>query len=245
MTGEKNNESIDIATTFEEALTSALNVVTSMLFWNENNHLISIFNEVKAIDEDFKKGEITKYTLIYFYNAVLLLHSNLILFSDFSNKTYKFTQEASRIHLKMIGDIKSLESQALTKGNYVQNKDKYLQIWKQLLKNIILLCSKYSKKTNASLKPVTRNKKWFTVLCNIFSSLSTIMQKRRSWPKVSIKWSRNSATEDETSNQSQSPESEKAKNLPARFRVSGESLHVVIILIIVVLGIVLALTVFR
>ncbi|MEG5048779.1 hypothetical protein [Microcoleus sp. B4-C1] len=210
----------------------------------ENNYLHPIFNELRNIEEDFQKGEVTKDTLTSFYSAVLLLYSNLILFSDFNKKSYKFAKEASRIHLKMIDEIKSIEAQAVTKGNYVQNKDKYLKIWKQFLKNIILLCSNYSKQTHGSSKPVTTNKKWFTVLCNIFSSLSTIMLKRRSWPNVSIKWSRNSATEDEISNQSQSPASENSEKLSGRFKVSSENLHVAITIIVFVIGITLALTLF-
>jgi hypothetical protein len=79
----------------------------------------------------------------------------------------------------------------------------------------------------------------------MFSSFSTIMLKRRSWPKVSIKWSRNSATEDETSNQSQSPASENSEKLSGRFKVSGENLHVAITIIVFVIGITLALTFFR
>lgn len=246
MTGEQNNESIDIidrATTFEEALNTALDVVKSMLYCQENNCLNPIVNEVKYIDEDFQKGEITKDTLTSFYSAVLLFHSNLILFSDF-NKSYKFAKESSSIHLKNIRKIKTLETQALKQGYCPQDKYKYLKIWKELLKDIICLCSKYSTNQKGLSNNVAKNKNLFTILGSMFSSFSTTMRKRRSLPKVSWKWSINSATEDDTSNKSTAPASEN-KTSPAWFKLSGENLHVAITIIIMFVGILLALTVFR
>ncbi len=245
MTGEQDYELIDKATTFEEALNSALEVVGSMIYWNENNHLISILHQVRYIDGDFKEKVINKYTLISLYDAVLFLHSNLILFSDFNNKDYTFTQKASRIHLKVIGEIKSLETQASKQGYSPQDKCKYLKIWKELLKEIIDLCFKYSTNHKGLSNNVARNKNLFTIVSSMFSSFSTTMCKRRSWPNISIKWSRDSATEDETSNQSQSPASENSENLSGRFKVYGQNLHVAITIMIMVVGIILALTVFR
>jgi hypothetical protein len=247
MTGEQNNESMDIidrATTFEEALYPALDVVKLMLYCQENIYLDPIVNEVINIDADFQQGEITQHTLTSFYSAVLLFHSNLILFSDL-NKSYKLAKECSSIHLKYIRQIKSLETPALKQGYCPQDNYKYLKIWKELLKDIIDLCFKYSTNHKGLSNNVAKNQNLFTILGSIFSNFSTIMLKRRSWPKVSIKWSRNSATEDETSNQSQSPASENSEKLSGRFKVSGENLHVAITIIVFVIGITLALTFFR
>jgi len=246
MNGEQNNQLIHIerATTFEEALESALDVLKSMLRWNENNHLISILHEVKNIDGDFKKKVISQYTLTSFYNAVLLLHSNLILFSDFNNKDYTFTQKASCIHLKVVGQIKSLETQGLKQDYHPKDKYKYLNIWKELLKDIICLCSNHSKNQKGLSNNVAQNKNLFTILGSMFSSFSTTMRKRRSLPKVSWKWSGNSAIEDDTSNNSTAPASENETS-PAWFKVSGQNLHVAITIMILVLGLVLALIVIR
>ena len=246
MSGEQNNQLIRIeqATTFEEALKSALGVLNSMLSWKENHRLDSILWEVKYTDGEFEKKVTNQDTLTSFYNAVLLLHSNLILFSDFNNKDYTFTQEASCIHLKVVGQIKSLETQGLKQGDHPKNKYKYLKIWKELLKEIIWLCSDHSKSQKRLPKNVAQNKKLFPILGSMFSSLSTAMRKRRSLPKVSWNWSGNSAIKDDTSNNSTAPAPENETS-PASFKISGQNLHVVITIMIVVLGIVLALTVFR
>ncbi|MCC3405571.1 MAG: hypothetical protein JGK17_08255 [Microcoleus sp. PH2017_10_PVI_O_A] len=247
MTGEQNNECINIdrTTTFEEALESALDVVGSIIGWNENNHLISILHEVKYIDREFKKKVINECTLTAFYNAVLLLHSNLILFSDFNNKDSTFTQKASTIHLKIIDKIKILETQASKQGYFLEDRRKYLKIWKELLKDIIDLCFKSSTNHKDLSNNVAKNKNLFTILGSIFSNFSTIMLKRRSWPNVSIKRSQNSAIEDETSNQSQSPASENSENLSGGSKVYGKNLHVAIAILTVVVGLILALTLFR
>jgi len=248
MNDEQNNQLIDIdrATTFEEALESALDVLESMLRWNKNNHLILIFYEVRCTDREFKKEVIDKNTLISFYNAVLLLHSNLILFSHFNDKDYSFSKKASSIHLKVIDQIKSLETQALKQGYSPQDKYKckYLNIWKDLLKDIIYLCSNHSKDQKKMSNNVAQNKNSFTILGSIFNSFSTTMRKPISLPKVSIRRSQNPAIEDETFNNSTAPAFENETS-PARFKVSGQNLHVAITIMILVLGLVLALLVIR
>ncbi|MCC3423849.1 MAG: hypothetical protein JGK24_10010 [Microcoleus sp. PH2017_29_MFU_D_A] len=238
MTGKQYHESIDQATTFENALASALNVVNPMVF-SHNNQLISlIFNEVEYIDKNFQEGEIKICTFESFYTAVLLLHSNLILFSDFTNKDNIFTEKASKIHFKIINEIINLEREVATSGHYdFKEKDKYLNIWKKLLKNIVYLCSEYSRNRNASQNNV-RNQGFWSKPRHL-PKFSLEWFKSLHFPSVSIKRERDLATEDDTSNH---PQSSPSKN---KSGVSRQMTHIAIAIIVFVIGITLALTVFR
>jgi|JI7StandDraft_1071085.scaffolds.fasta_scaffold55890_3 hypothetical protein len=239
MTGKQYHELIDQATTFEEALNSALGIVNPMVFGHKGNPLlILVIDEVIYIDGDFTKGEITEDTLKSFYKAVLLLHGNLILLSDFTNKNDRFTKRASSIHLKMINEIKCLKQEVLKRGHCdLQDKDKYLNIWKKLLKNIVYLCSEYSKNRNASQNNVKHQGFWSKP--RHLPKISLGWFKSLHFPSVSIKWERDLATEDDTSNH---PQSSPSKN---KSGVSRQRTHIAIAIIVFVIGITLALTVFR
>lgn len=238
MTGKQYDESIDKATTFENALGFALSIVNPMMFGHKGNSLlILVMEEVKHIDEDFTKREIKICTFESFYKAVLLLHSNLILFNDFTNKNNTFTEKASKIHFQIIKEIINLEREVGTSGHYdFKEKDKYLNIWKKLLKNIIHLCYQYSSNRDASQNNV--NNKNFLFKPIHFPKFSLEWFKSLHFPSVSIKWQRDLATEDDTSNQPQSPPSENNKS-------SRDMIRIAITVIVLVIGIALALTVFR
>lgn len=240
MTGKQYHESIDQATTFENALASALNVVNPMVF-SHNNQLISlIFNEVKYIDKNFQEGEIKICTFESFYTAVLLLHSNLILFSDFTNKDNIFTEKASKIHFKIINEIINLEREVATSGHYdFKEKDKYLNIWKKLLKNIVYLCSEYSSNRDASQNNVSNSNKNFLLKPIHFPRISLSWLKKLLSTRISFKLQTASVAENDNPNQSQSPP-------PAnQSGVSLEMIHMAIIMSVVFIGLILALTVIR
>ncbi len=241
MTGKQYHEPIDQATTFENALASALNVLNPMVF-SHNNQLISlIVSEVKCIDEDFRKRQIGIYTFRSFYKAVLLLHSILILFSDFTNKDNTFKEEASKIHFKMINEIISLENEVLKRGYYdYQDKDKYLNIWKKLLKNIVHLCYEYSSNRDASQNNnISNSNKNFLLKPIHFPKIPLSWLKKLLFTRISFKWQTGSAAENGNHNQPQSPPRE---NSPG---VSLEMIHMAITMIVVFIGLALALTVFR
>ena len=239
MTGKQYHESIDQTTTFEKALNSALCIVNPMMFGDKDNSLLMlVMEEVIHIDEDFTKREIKICTFESFYKAVLLLHSILIFFSDFTNKDNTFTEEASKIHFQIINEIINLEREVARSGHYdFKDKDKYLNIWKKLLKNIIYLCSEYSSNIDASQNNVRNQGFWSKP--RYLPKFSLEWFKSLHFPSISIKRQRDLATEDDTSNQPQSPPPE---NPPG---VSHDMIRIAITIIVLVIGITLALTVFR
>lgn len=241
MTGKQYHELIDQATTFEEALNSALGIVNPMVFGHKGNPLlILVIDEVIYIDGDFTKGEITEDTLKSFYKAVLLLHGNLILLSDFTNKNDRFTKRASSIHLKMINEIKSLEDKAVNINcSDLQDKDNYLNIWKKLLKSIIYLCSEYSSNRDASQNNVSNSNKNFLLKPIHFLKIPLSWLKKILFTEIYIKWQTGSAAENGNPNQQQSSPPVNQSG------VSLEMIHMAIIMSVVFIGLILALTVFR
>lgn len=238
MTGKQDHELIEQATTFEGALNSALEVVNSMVFSHKGNQLIFVMDEVKYIDIDFTKGEITRDTFQSFYKAVLLLHGNLILLSELTNKNEGFTKRARVIHLNIINEIKSLEHEVLKMGRCdLQDKDKYLDIWKKLLKNIIYLCRQYSENRNASQNNVKNESFWLKL--RQFPKIPLSWLKKILSTKIDFKFQTGSVAENDNPNQPQSPP-------PAnQSGVSLEMIHMAIIMSVVFIGLILALTVFR
>ena len=239
MTGKQYDESINKATTFEDALGFALSIVNPMMFGGQGNSLlILVMKEVKDIDGDFTKREIKICTFESFYKAVLLLHSNLILFSDFTNKDNIFTEKASKIHFKIINEIINLEREFATSGHPdSKEKDKYLNIWKKLLKNIVYLCYEYSSNRDASQNNV--NNKNFLFKPIRFPKISLSWLKKILSTKIDFKFQTGSVAENDNPNQSQSPP-------PAnQSGVSLEMIHMAIIMSIVFIGLILALTVIR
>ncbi|MEG3844947.1 hypothetical protein [Microcoleus sp. herbarium14] len=237
MTGKQYDESINKATTFEDALGFALSIVNPMMFGGQGNSLLMLVTkEVKDIDGDFTKREIKICTFESFYKAVLLLHSTLILFRASTNKDNTFTKKTSEIHFQIINEIINLEREVGTSGHYdFKEKDKYLNIWKKLLKNIIHLCYQYSKNRDSSQNNV--NNKNFLPKLRHFLKISLSWLKKLLFTEISIKRQRDSATEDDTSNQPQSP--------PSENKSSRDMIRIAITVIVLVIGITLALTVFR
>lgn len=237
MTGKQYHESIDKATTFENALGFALSIVNPMMFGHKGNSLLMlVMKEVKDIDEDFTKRAIKICTFESFYKAVLLLHSSLILFSDFTNQNNTFTEKASRIHLKIINEIINLECEVGTSSHYdFKEKDKYLNIWKKLLKSIISLCSEYSSNRDASQNNVRNQGFWSKP--RYLPKFSLEWFKSLHFPSISIKRQRDLATEDDTSNQPQSP--------PSENKSSRDMIRIAIAMGVVFIGLILALTVIR
>lgn len=241
MTGKQYDELIDQATTFEEALNSALGIVNLMVFGGQGNSLLMlVIGEVIHIDGDFTKGKITQLTFQSFYKAVLLLHGNLILLSDFTNKDNTFKEKASTIHFKIIKEIINLEREVATsRHDDFKEKDKYLNIWKKLLKNIVYLCSEYSSNRDASQNNVSNSNKNFLFKPIHFPKISLSWLKKLLFTRISFKWQTGSVAENDNPNQSQSPP-------PAnQSGVSLEMIHMAIIMSIVFIGLILALTVFR
>jgi hypothetical protein len=239
MTGKQYDESINKATTFEDALGFALSIVNPMMFGDQGNSLLMlVMKEVKDIDGDFTKREIKICTFESFYKAVLLLHSTLILFRASTNKDNTFTKKTSEIHFQIINEIINLEREVGTSGHYdFKEKDKYLNIWKKLLKNIIHLCYQYSKNRDSSQNNV--NNKNFLPKLRHFLKISLSWLKKLLFTRISFKWQTGSAAENANHNQPQSPPPE---NSPG---VSLEMIHMAITMIVVFIGLALALTVFR
>ena len=229
-----------IRPTFEEALNSALGIVNPMVFWHKGNSLLLVMEEVRNTDEDFTKIKIKICTFESFYKAVLLLHSNLILFSDFTNKDNTFTKKTSKIHFKIINEIINLEGEVGTSGHYdCKEKDKYLNIWKKLLKNIVYLCSEYSSNRDASQNNVSNSNKNFLLKPIHFPRISLSWLKKILSTRISFKLQTASVAENGNPNQSQSPP-------PAnQSGVSLEMIHMAIIMSVVFIGLILALTVIR
>ncbi len=242
MTGKQYHELIEQATTFKNALTSALSIVNPIMFGPEGHPLlILVIDEVKDIDRNFTKGEIAKHTLESFYKAVLLLHSCLILFSDFTNKDNTFKEEASKIHLIIINEIRGLEREVIKNGHdHFKDKDKYLNIWKKLLKSIVYLCYEYSSNRDASQNNnISNSNKNFLLKPIHFPKIPLSWLKKLLFTRISFKWQTGSAAENGNHNQPQSPPPE---NSPG---VSLEMIHMAIIMSVVFIGLILALTVIR